>query len=272
MVRYETIIRVMKEETLKCQTTGKNLHKGIRENFKRFYEKYGQLEHEELDMMDEHGNILYHKVGKLTGVDPEYEDSLKEEYYGRTHALHNHPEGMATIPPGLSDGDVSQLLMRNDNGSIHPYWTTNETSDYIVRSITATSPNGGRMTLIRGNEFPGKWFGHEDAARTLTLIPTYYRGYYDRFIGNYKLQARNELRNYPKSEWQGLIESPDFHEKISKKTIDNIGTLEEYYRDVGVYDNLEKIDCKLEIEEGTGYDPAYDSKLDFEVMTAVEGL
>lgn len=267
MVKYRYIIRAIETE-IKCQTTGANIRKRLRESMKRFHQNYADLSHEEAELYDKDGNILMHEIGEASSCHIHW-DNLIGKDYNNLHLTHNHPNPLNDVPCCLSLNDMNILLLREYNGIMT---TENiigglfgEPSDYIMRSVTACSSNGSSMTLIRTNDFPGKYFSHEDAFKVFQRFENVSLKYKNSYKHNYKVNMRKALKEYSKDEKKNMIMDSDFRKRISHQTLKEIGDINSFYEKEGVFSDLEKIGCKLEIKNGYVFDESWNDSHNWEI-------
>ena len=116
---------------------------------------------EKLHLINENGEVVYTKNGKKTSVPYNHKKMNKlVSENGLLHMEHNHPivkgeiaDSTKYVPTMLSEGDAYQLLEKGyvENGRFESMIDSNW--DYFFKSITAESPNGSRITLIKNNDF-----------------------------------------------------------------------------------------------------------------------
>ena len=272
MVKYNNIIKAI-EYDLKCRTTGRNIKSSIRRNIQNFHETYKDYDHEEADVYDDNGNLICHEIGDDHSVKIDW-NNIDPDDYGRVHVVHNHPSSFANLPTFLSEGDLSQLLLREINGTFTTYNVEatmfGTPSDYIVKSVTACSPNGSKMTLIKGDNFPGRYNTYNDANAIFNQLLTKNENYRSMYEMNYKFNVRDALKNYPESEWRDLIYDSNFRQNISNQTLKQIGSLEDYLKQEGIYTKLGYIECKLEITSAKTFDERWNDNNDWEIERMVK--
>lgn len=156
MVKYETILKVIEYDIKKCNSHFL-LPSKVKGVFNRFHkETCGENPSEDEYMVatDDKGNVIY----TMPEDDEEPQDSRvslglyeAKEHLFKTgeavHITHNHPSGGWAIC--FSDDDVSALFQEED-GTAFP---VKDGKTMPIRSISAESPNGCRLTLVRSDEF-----------------------------------------------------------------------------------------------------------------------
>ena len=140
MITYEIIVKSIDDAILKCSSDGTTFPKEVSKELDNFIKTYGNLEdHEELSLYDNKGNLLTHEVGEAHGVGVDLD---QYDNFEGMHVFHNHPTLFTdNLPTYLSVADMKTLLRSNYEGN------------NLLKSVTAVSPNGSRMTLIKTNDF-----------------------------------------------------------------------------------------------------------------------
>lgn len=240
MVKYSAIIDII-DSYLEKTHDGTSMSK-INSSLDNFAEKYGQIkDHEEISFYTDNGKEIMHLVGQEHGVDDKtlkpLTDKLEEENYTDVHVDHNHPTVWDTnVPTFLSENDMLTLMETNNDG------------DYIYRSISAESPNGSRMTIIRNDKF-----NNEDHTMFKEVIQKINRESLHYSIITYKdahMKALQQLsKEYTGNNKKEYLKSKEFHKKADDLAIKKVGTLEDYLKNQGLYDELSSVNCKLRIKQ-----------------------
>ena len=164
---------------------------------------------EKLCVINNNGEVVYTKNGTSNQV-KDNEDKIYKlrEKYGMLHATHNHPSTendtlpYGIIPTMLSEADAKQLLRVRafDDGRFTPL-----KFDYFYKSITAESPNGSRVTLMKNNDFNPS--NEEDYMIAYNHLNTLWNDYSQKFIttkGQFVAYYRSEGSDGWFSEKYGL--------------------------------------------------------------------
>ena len=251
MDTYDLILKTITEEITKCND-GTSIPKAVTKALDNFAQQYANLkDHEEISFYTENGEEITHIVGQEHGVDEktleEIDKKLFEENYTNVNVDHNHPTVWDKfVPTFLTENDMANLKEKNSNG------------DYIYRSVSAESPNGSRMTILRNNKFSEADYPLFE--KTIEEINTYGLRY---SISHYKSVHMKVLTEMTKDfeKWYYSKENEDLHmdtyeylnsrkfqEEAHRRTIEKIGTLEDYLEKQGLLSDLEKANCKLRIK------------------------
>ncbi len=197
-------------------------------------DKVGGKEH--LQIYDSNGKPYFNtiKEGSTYQVSVPTDD-LREEK--NLHLAHNHTtlleDGMPTM---LSSGDTNILLEKNKD------------SDYIFQSITATSPSRRcpKVTLLRNNKFSED--DHPQFKKATEQMRDEYSRYREKFQNMVMKEEKKMVDEYMKEHPHG-IRPFRFHTDAVNVAYKECGTLDQHFKSNGVYDELEKANCKLRITE-----------------------
>lgn len=257
MVKINSIIKAI-DYYVKCSEKV-TLPKGVVKSFNQFHnETCGDniLERERLICCDEKGNIF-------KTVESEKNDDYKvripwgeicnfqDENGGDIYLTHNHPPYTTTRPyvEFLSNADIGLLfkVYKKDDGFIiskdglSMFDDPNEWN-YGIRGISAESPNGARITLIRGDDFN---YENQDKVLELTREVTRYaynqnEAYYDRDY-EFRLSHDDDFMNtFPSYE--------DYEKYVANETIKDMGLFEKSDKMKEYQEKYRKLGMKLTIE------------------------
>lgn len=131
--------------TLKCGQ-GFRLNKSIISTFDKFHDETCGVKFKKKEkaiLVDDNGEIIYSKWGGEHSVMIDDRDIVNDfKKYGELHVNHNHPRRL--VEETLSVPDVEHIYQE---AYVDGNWV------YLYKSISVESPNGSRMTLIRGDDF-----------------------------------------------------------------------------------------------------------------------
>lgn len=236
MVNREIIIKSIDNAIIKCSSDGTTFSKEVSEQLEIFQQRYGDLtDHEELSLYDKNGNLLTHEVGEAHGVGVnlwEYGDNED------LHVFHNHPTLFTdSVPTFLSVPDMKSMMRNNLEGG------------RLLRSVTAVSPNGSRMTLIKTNDFKYSASVEDAIVNLNSKCIEYYETYSDRVV-DYMVTKAVEYQ----SETGRTIRATEFRQEASEKVIKEMGTMQSFLKKNGVIDDLKSVNLKVKIKNGSGID------------------
>lgn len=220
----------------KCAVDGTSFSKELSNELKKFHKNYGGLtDHEELSLYDSKGNLLTHEVGEAHGVGV---DLMSYDDYEDLHVFHNHPTLFSdNIPTYLSYNDMITLMLSNYEGS------------NLLKSVTAVSPNGSAMTLIKTKDFDFNDNAPNVMKQLTNQCADYYELYTDKVIDYMTNKAIEYQENTGKT-----IRATEFRQEANNHVIKEMGTLQSYLKDNGVFDELASVNLKLKIKKGVGVD------------------
>ena len=229
MVGIEFISKSLDDAIIKC-SDGASLSRPLRKSLKGFADEYGKLtDHEELSIFDSDGNLITHSVGKGHSVDVD-DDKLRDDGYTNLHITHNHPTLFQdNVPTYLSENDMESFAFEE-----------------MYKSISAVSPNGTSMTLIKNDNYQTEFDEDKVWNSMLDLhdsCQSYYDLYEDRVIEYMTDKAIEYQDNHPGQ----FIKASTFREEATRNVLEQMGTMEEYLKKKGVYDSLESVNVKLRI-------------------------
>ena len=146
MVNKLIISKSIDDAIIKC-SQGFRLNKKVLKTFNKFHdetcgEKFRKTE--KAIVTDNMGNIVYQKNGGKHSVNiDEKKTGVAFEEYGELHITHNHPRRL--VAESLSTNDIEKIYEEK--------YVDGEGFKFIYKSISCESPNGSRMTLVRGDDF-----------------------------------------------------------------------------------------------------------------------
>ncbi len=233
---YETILKSIEQELNKC-SDGTYLSKPLVKSLDNFAETYRDTNIEHLGMYNYNGQELFEvEEGTWKSVKvPIFK--LASLNLTNIHLTHNHPvpmyDGLVTM---LSKRDCYLLLEHNFRGEL------------MIRSISAESKTGGggRITLIRNNNFTDA--DKSKFYRATSKMRKVYKKYKDEF---YTTVNREEIRIFQERmgrnpTTEDMVEGR-FNNEAIEKGIEKIGSLEDRFREEGVYDALDNCNCTLKM-------------------------
>lgn len=252
MVKYYTILKVIEEEMVKC-SQGYRLSDKVLDNFNKFHEQNcgNNINTKERALiLDRDGNYLYETTSNdEQQVDVNWERIV--EIYNETgkevHITHNHPRGtFRLVAESLSVPDVRGLfrfefhILTDENGNqilTDKGLPVFSEAIYPIKSISCESPNGARMTLIRGDNFNTHSNDNQKAydlgERLTDYLHNYYKDYY-------------ETSNRKMLQYFGTDTIENVEKKVHKETIAEVGVFEKNKEFKEIQKEFRDINCKLD--------------------------
>lgn len=254
---YEQVLQSIRENLTKCRTTGTNLTRNLRMKLENFKKECGREPVEYYECYDKYGNPIQERrtdynEGAVTLFSEEEWEKLMEDNVTELHDIHNHPANdfADPLPTCLSEADINHLLKRNNNG------------DFIFRSIGVVSANGSEMRITRDDT--AGYVSSFDKMYSLKNIVNQYRGYRNYYERKYLANAENYLKtNYPdlpKNMKENLISTPGFRKAVHNMTVNEIGNLQQYFGEMGVYIECERCGWKVDMN------PVKDSMVNWDAV------
>lgn len=223
MVSYKTLIQVIDDNVNKCSDNkipsspnswGVRLGEDVRKAIELFEDETcgdKPLSKEKICLVNDDGEVVYSKYGNSHSVSYNEDRVYKvRNENGMLHNIHNHPnvkgEDLPTgiIPTMLSRADVYRLTDSRafDNGR----FGYNNWFDYIFKSITATSPNGSRITLMKNDNFTPS--DEEAMLNTYDKMEVLWQNY----CNNFHTEKQHQLSYFSSETDDGW-----FHQKYNLK-------------------------------------------------------
>lgn len=229
MPKYSTILKVI-EKSINKTHDGTSMGQ-IKSSLDKFANEYRNKK-------VEYGRILSPKgfeLKTLTNNKKKYVEipnsvlkGLDDFGYSNLHFDHNHPENL-DFPTYLSYEDTALLLLKTKKG------------EYFFRSVSAETPNGWRMTIIKNNNFTEA--NEQDlmfkTLKTHRTCQKYHKLYNNSLKKNMDKVADDCIKNSKK------ITKREMRKIASEITFKEIGTLQNYLKDEGCFKELEDVNCKL---------------------------
>ena len=173
----------------KCSSNGgnKRLNYKIKQTFHEFYEKTcgkKHLKHEKGVITDKNGNVLWEtnknqerKSSILLDI-PKFQELRMK--YGELNLDHNHPllssiDEKPYHPNTLSRVDLGNMDYRVYDESLP------DGMGFIFKSMTAESPSGNRMTVLRKENYDGRKDG-ENYEKVCDKLIDFYMETEDKFL------------------------------------------------------------------------------------------
>lgn len=236
MVTKDIIIKSIDDAIIKCSKDGTTFSKELSKQLEKFTKEYGGLtDHEELSLYESNGDILIHKVGTAhtVGVNlMDYDD------YENLHVFHNHPSSfIGKVPTYLSVPDMQHLLLSNNEGK------------NLLKSVTAVSPNGSSMTVIKTNEFNFSDIDSNNAREVMIKLNKYCREYHDQYTDNVIDYMTEKAIDY-QNRTGDTIRASVFEDEAREHVLKEMGTMGSYLKKEGIYDDLKSVGLKVKIKNG----------------------
>ena len=155
MVKYNYIIQAI-EYNLTKSHQHLRIPKQVKLTFNRFHEETCGEEpspNESCIVCNEKGRVIYTDTTNereyvelnMDEIIEQYEDDWKTPQ--QLHLTHNHPMNLPSVC--LSSGDIETFMYSYYPNDLVEF----QGEQFPLRSISAESSNGGRMTLVRGDYF-----------------------------------------------------------------------------------------------------------------------
>ena len=192
---------------------------------------------EHLQIYDKDGKPYFNraKVGGNFNV-PVPMGELIRENVKNVHLTHNHTTLLSDgLPTMLSKADTDILLEKNMD------------SDYLFQSITATTPtkNNSKITLLRNNKFSTE--DHSQFRKATEKMRNEYTNYRNEFQLTVKSEEQKMIENFRREHGEHSMRPFGFHDDAVKKALEKCGTLDQHFKETGVYEDIEKANCKLRV-------------------------
>ena len=248
--------------SIKCSAP-KYFSRKNRKYMDEFAQRTKDLDYEQVIVLDPKGNMISTNEGKENQVSiDEYdvrgyvvqkpywvggEDGhmvMPPEKFNELDIDHNHPtiKGFDAVPPILSPNDIDKL-------------TSNINGGFAFRSITAES-NGMRMSLIRQykTEYRKNTMDYtyqHKMEKKIREVNNHYWKSIAEYVGLYKNKL-SEYTNIPNDELKDYFKNStdaDLRYDISKRAVNEIGTLKSFLEKEGIMNEYQECDIELLIEE-----------------------
>ena len=192
----------------------------LKSSFDKFQKEYGSLTtHEEMSIYDEYGNEIAHiKSDGMQVNAKEVLDKLVKEGYKNIHVIHNHPRGFSgSLSTYLNKTDMLNIGKRDDDYG------------YLIRSISACSPNGSRMTFIHNDNFN----------------PLNYKKLKNGLLEDMESEFLSQHQTYRDLYREKIKNSDDSPKNINDNIIKSIGDLDRVMSTFGIDEMLDDCNCKV---------------------------
>lgn len=244
---YELILNVIEEEIIKC-SQGITVPKLVLEYFNDFHErtcnKEKYLPIERVEIYSKEYSLAYHNQGTLDSCDLDW-DTIIDQYENDWHNLldlhltHNHP--LLMCANSLSQGDIECLFY-----SYFPSSMSEELEGlhYPLKSVSTESPNGSRMTLVRGDNF-----NVDDEDRVIELggeLEENCKNYVFSFYGK-----KGQIMEKYKDNFDNV---DDLKVYANRKCISEMGRFEQSKEFKKIQKEMRKLNCKLTVSYPTDFE------------------
>lgn len=248
MVRYNNIIKVIEGELYKTHD-GTALPRHIRQQFKTFIRKWGNVEDEILETYSKTGKTLTHQQGNSTSC-ATGSDEVRETGEQGTHEIHTHPIGDVSGLPKLQIR-LMNIPTRFSFADFMSSWDekADDGENYLYQSLSCCDEFGHVMTITKNNHYTdrdfSKYFDMTDKfekACSHYVTDTYYPKFNEacgRVLEEYKVQT-GDL--HPSNEVKLKL-----FQKVHDETIKEIGTFDDMLVNKGIYQGFEDCNCKLKL-------------------------
>lgn len=236
MVKYETILKVIEDDITKSHQH-LTLYKPLLPKFNKFHEQTcitKRFKKEKAYICDNNGKEIFTKLGSqhrismdLTTIKDLYED------YGELNFTHNHPSIGQPIAECLSSADVSFLMETIRVYDEHEGWSDDL---FPVKSMSCESPNGSRMTLVRGDFFK------KENTNEMRRLGKDLENLYSEYIEEAS-KTGSEILHSDGAKNTNM----DLHTYIEKETNKKIGRFEDWKEFKDIQSKMRKLDCRLEM-------------------------
>lgn len=239
MVRYETLIKVIEEELVKCEETHTYITRRIKEAYNRFKDKYSDNEFEHLCLYDSDGNEIIHLTDDSRVTCSSGFKQMCEMGYKDMYSIHNHPSWLKPfadktfLPTHLSEADFRILGFIDYENKEQPF---------IFRTQTACSDNGSMMSIIRGDDFKeSDIIEYDKISRNCVQ---HCRDYKDLYADVLERKVKDIVGD-------SVYDGDDYalYSQAHKQTVKEIGGMKAYLKNKGVFDDFKKVNCRLVMQE-----------------------
>ncbi len=205
--------------------------------------------------LTEDGEIVYTNNGGKSSVKWDM-GKIEELYhqYGELHINHNHPNhGSGPVANSFSYQDMEFMFYE---GARQQYGVREDGTEgilggdiYFFKSISTESPNGSRMTLVRGDNFKD-----DDKSEALSLasdLESYTLNYRDDFLqACFKISAEHPydtvIEKNPNDDIQTVnAKFYQYVDYVHNEALKEIGTYEKNQRFKDIQKGFSNINCKL---------------------------
>ena len=232
---------------VKC-SQGFRLNKSVVAAFDRFHDETCNPDNprktEKAIVTDKDGNILYSKNGgqHSVNIDSREIENLHKEY-SELHMTHNHPRVM--VQESLSSADVRMLFEQSLDG------------EYTYKSISCESPNGTRMTLVRGDGFKSE---NLTSANILGADLQEFSNQYESEFYNSVRRLQQE-HPYENRSGESMVDAGkryyEYVDYLQNLALKEIGVCEKHPRFKELQEKFRDIDCKLTYTYPRDYNIGY---------------
>ena len=256
MVKYATIIKVVEEDLSKSHQHLR-LNPKVIPDFNRFHEETCGKKIRKTEkgiFCDNEGNRIYftrngRRVDGINGTSKRVSIDMGELYlyyreHGEMHLTHNHPRESGFPSDCLSVNDIKTLLSSYDMGGL---WDETPTLGYPIKSMSCESPNGQRMTLVRGDKFK-----HENYDRAIE-IGGELKGAWDQYIKKYRDSKWEHFQIIEQNGKPEGIPEGGIHDFIVKNALKDVGFFEKSPEFKKIQKQFREIDCKLMVSYPSEY-------------------
>ena len=238
IISKELISKSFDDAIYKC-SQGYTLNKQVIATFDKFHdETCGKKPRktEKAIFADEKGNIVYQKNGGEHKVNPDWK-KVNEAYIenGELHITHNHPRRL--VEECLSTSDIHNIYKE--------VYVEGEGWKYPIKSISCESPNGSRMTLVRGDNFSGK--DVTDVNMLAERLEEYSNAYESKFYDTvFKLKEEHPYESVVDEDAMTSIQRYDSYVGfITDSALKEIGAFEKGDEFKEIQKGFSDANCKL---------------------------
>ena len=242
MVKYETIIKIIEEELDKSHQHLR-LYESLLPSFNKFHKQTCGEKPRKTEkglICDNNGNEIFSKTGSKhqISIPSNTIDNLYEKY-GELNLTHNHPSIGKPITESLSASDVQFLLQERQE------YHEGVKGDYYfpIKSISCESPNGMRMTLVRGDKFQ-----YENMNKAVALGAKLQKAH-EEYIEK-AAEVRSPIYKDLKPE---DLNGENVYDYATKQTLKQIGRFEDTKEFKQIQEEFRNFDCKLAVSYPEDY-------------------
>lgn len=246
MVKYKHIIQAI-EYNLTKSHQHLRIPKQVKLTFNRFHEETCGEEpspNESCIVCNEKGRVVYTDTTHereyveldMDEIIEQYEDDWKTPQ--QLHLTHNHPMNLPSVC--LSSGDIETFMYSYYPNDLVEF----QGEQFPLRSISAESSNGGRMTLVRGD-----YFKAEDKDIIISLGKELWDNNSKYLHSFYKM--KKNIMDKHKSEFDNTEDLSNF---ANRMCIEKMGKFEQSKEFKKIQKQMREHNCSLSVTYPFDYD------------------
>ena len=238
MVKYQTILKTIEQEIRKSHQHLK-LYDSLIKPFNKFHEQTcikRQMKSEKCLICDNKGNELYSKTGGKRRISVP-ENVIKDLYEknGELNLTHNHPCIGGCPAESLSASDIALVMETLQDYDPHEGWSD---PYFPIKSMSCESPNGSRMSFVRGDKFQ-----YENAGQVRQLGKELQKAYED-YLNRWSKANREIGEGLDINDFNS---GPEYYKYCTLQALKKEGRFEDSKEFKRIKDGFRKLDCRLDM-------------------------